>query len=154
MFDFSWSELGLIAVVALVVIGPKDLPRVMRILGQWMGRARAMAREFQGSLDQMMHEAELDEVKHNIQRATNFDIKREVRNTIDPKGEIERSLTDSTLRNPLAESPKPADEDKPAEAAKPAAALPPPEDFPPLAEPPSETEEVKSSAPEPEAHDR
>lgn len=154
MFDFSWSELGLIAVVALLVIGPKDLPRVMRILGQWMGRARAIAREFQGSLDQMMHEAELDDIKHNIDRATHFDLNREIRNTIDPKGEIERSFTDPTLLNPLADTSKPADEDKPAEAEKPAAALPPPEDLPPLAEPPPVTEETRSSAPEPEPHDR
>ena len=60
MFDFAWSELALIAVIALVVIGPKDLPRVMRIVGQWTRRARAIAREFQGSLDQMMRESELD----------------------------------------------------------------------------------------------
>ena len=59
MFDFAWSELALIAVVALVVIGPKDLPRVLKTVGKWVRKARAIAREFQGSLEQMVNEAEL-----------------------------------------------------------------------------------------------
>lgn len=62
MFDIAWSELGLIAVVALLAIGPKDLPRVMRTLGQWTRRARLMAAEFQGHIDEMMREVERDEV--------------------------------------------------------------------------------------------
>ena len=66
MFDLEWSKLALIAVVALVVIGPKDLPRVLRMVGQWVQRARSIAREFQGSLEQMMRESELEEVKRNL----------------------------------------------------------------------------------------
>jgi sec-independent protein translocase protein TatB len=113
MFDFAWSELALIAVVALVVIGPKDLPRVMRVVGQWVQRARAIAREFQGSLDQMMREAELDDMKRQFDRATSFDVEREIHQAIDPGGEIERSLNDPVLTNPLIEPPKP----EPAEKA-------------------------------------
>jgi len=71
MFDFAWSELAVIAAVALVVIGPKDLPRVMRTVGIWMGKARAIAREFQSSLDQMMREAELEEMRKQVEQATN-----------------------------------------------------------------------------------
>jgi sec-independent protein translocase protein TatB len=56
MFDFAWSELALIAVVALVVIGPKDLPRVLKVVGYWVRKARGVAREFQGSIDQMIRE--------------------------------------------------------------------------------------------------
>jgi len=106
MFDFAWSELALIAVVALVVIGPKDLPRVMRIIGQWTRRARAIAREFQGSLDQMMREAELDEVKRHIDRASSFNVENEIRRVVDPTGEVQRSLSEPVLTNPLAETPK------------------------------------------------
>ena len=51
MFDIGWSELVVIAVVALIAIGPKELPGVLRMLGQWMGKARKMAAEFQGQLD-------------------------------------------------------------------------------------------------------
>ena len=126
MFDFAWSELALIAVVALVVIGPKDLPRAMRLVGQWVQRARAIAREFQGSLDQMVREAELDEMKKQVDRATNFDIEREIHQAIDPGGEIQRSLEDPALANPLIEQPKP--EERPPDTA--VEATPPPEPLP------------------------
>jgi len=109
MFDFAWSELALIAVVALVVIGPKDLPRVMRTVGQWTRRARAIAREFQGSLDQMMREAELDEVKRHIDRASSFNIENEIRRTVDPMGELQSSLNEPVMSNPLADPVKPVE---------------------------------------------
>jgi sec-independent protein translocase protein TatB len=109
MFDFAWSELALIAVVALVVIGPKDLPRVMRIVGQWTRRARAIAREFQGSLDQMVREAELDDVKRHIDRASSFDVEHEIRRAVDPTGEFQQSLNEPVLANPLADPPKPVE---------------------------------------------
>ena len=63
MFDIGYSELLLIAVVALVVIGPKDLPNVMRTVGKWVGKARGMARHFRSGLDTMMREAELEEME-------------------------------------------------------------------------------------------
>ena len=63
MFDIGYSELLVVAVVALIVIGPKDLPRVMRTVGQWIGRARGMARHFRSGLDTMMREAELEEME-------------------------------------------------------------------------------------------
>jgi sec-independent protein translocase protein TatB len=63
MFDVAPSELLLVAIVALVVIGPKDLPKAMRIFGQWVGRARAMARHFRSGIDTMMREAELEEME-------------------------------------------------------------------------------------------
>jgi sec-independent protein translocase protein TatB len=122
MFDFSWSELALIAVVALVVIGPKDLPRVMRVVGYWVRQARSVAREFQGSVDQMMREAELDEVKKHFDKATSFDVEHEIRNAIDPGGELEHSLSDPLLTNPLIGQPKPEAETKPETAAIPAPA--------------------------------
>lgn len=63
MFDIAPTELLVIAVVALVVIGPKDLPRVMRTVGNWAGRAKGMARHFRSGLDTMMREAELEEME-------------------------------------------------------------------------------------------
>ena len=63
MFGIDSAELLIIAVVALVVIGPKDLPRVMRTLGNFIGRARGMARHFRSGLDTMMREAELEEME-------------------------------------------------------------------------------------------
>ena len=61
-FDIGWPELMLIGVVALVVIGPKDLPRAMRVAGFWIRKARTLSREFQSSVDQMIRESELEKV--------------------------------------------------------------------------------------------
>src|ERR1700710_2399195 len=63
MFDIGWSELVVIAVVALVAIGPKELPGVLRMVGQWMGKARKMAGEFQGQFREAMREAEMADLK-------------------------------------------------------------------------------------------
>jgi sec-independent protein translocase protein TatB len=120
MFDFSWSELALIAVVALVVIGPKDLPRVMRTAGMWMRKARSVAREFQGSIDQMVREAELEDVRETVQQATRFNIKDEFERHIDPTGELRDGLSDPTRPTQVAELPKPAS----AETAPPSAPAP------------------------------
>ena len=81
----------------------------MRIVGQWIRRARAIAREFQGSLDQMVREAELDEVKKHMDRASSFDVENEIRRVVDPTGEVQRSLSEPVLANPLADPPKPVE---------------------------------------------
>lgn len=67
MFDIGWSELFVIAIVALIVIGPKDLPQAFRLVGQWVAKARAMAREFQGHVDELMRETQVDEMKREFQ---------------------------------------------------------------------------------------
>jgi sec-independent protein translocase protein TatB len=66
MFDIGWSELLLIAVVALVAIGPKELPGVLRMVGQWMGKARRMAAEFQGQFQEALREAEMADLKKSF----------------------------------------------------------------------------------------
>jgi len=63
MFDVAPTELLLVALVALVVIGPKDLPRAMRFVGNWVGKARGMARHFRSGLDEMVRQAELEEME-------------------------------------------------------------------------------------------
>src|SRR5437868_9269086 len=68
MFDIAWSELFVIIIVALVVVGPKDLPKLMRTMGQWAGRARAMADQFRRSFDDMARQAELDELRTEVNR--------------------------------------------------------------------------------------
>src|SRR5437868_4794999 len=69
MFDIGWSELAVIAVVALVVIGPKDLPKVLRTAGYWMRKVRSIASEFQSSIEQMAREADLDELRKQVEEA-------------------------------------------------------------------------------------
>jgi sec-independent protein translocase protein TatB len=61
MFDIAPSELMIVALVAIVLIGPKDLPRVMRVVGQWVGKGRAMMRQVHGAVDEMIREAEVQE---------------------------------------------------------------------------------------------
>jgi sec-independent protein translocase protein TatB len=86
VFDIAWSELALIAAVALIVIGPKDLPRVMRNIGQWTRRARAMAADFQRNLDDMMREAELDEIRREVEKVSPADFKAKLEKMVDAKG--------------------------------------------------------------------
>ena len=135
MFDIAWSHLAVIALVALLVIGPKDLPRVLRTVGTWVGKARAVAREFQSSLDQMVREAELDEMKRQVESASSVNLERELENSIDPGGEMERSLKGPVLTGPVSPLPP----------AEPAVAQPPPAEHGPV-EPSAAAEPAKSAA--------
>ncbi len=83
MFDIAPTELLIVALVALVVIGPKDLPRVLRTVGQWVGRARGMARHFRSGIDTMIRESELEEMEKTW-RAENERIMREFPSAGDP----------------------------------------------------------------------
>src|SRR4051794_23470233 len=72
MFDISWGKLVIIGVVALIVIGPKELPTVLRTVGQWMTKIRRMASEFQGQFQEAMREAELSELKKQVDAANDM----------------------------------------------------------------------------------
>jgi sec-independent protein translocase protein TatB len=93
MFDIGWSELLVIGIVALIAIGPKELPGVLRAAGQWMGKIRRMANEFQGQFQEAMREAELSDLQKQATEMTNsitnFDP------LSDTQKEIERSLDTS-----------------------------------------------------------
>jgi sec-independent protein translocase protein TatB len=65
--DLSWSHILLLLIVALVVVGPKDLPRMMRVAGQWVARARAMADQFRKSFEEMARQSELDELRAELE---------------------------------------------------------------------------------------
>src|ERR1700733_7151428 len=101
MFDFAWSEIGLIAAVALILIGPKDLPVAIRTITDMIKKARRMASEFQTHVDEMMREADLHEVRDHIASIRNFDIRGEIERHIDP----DRSLRDTFASNPLEPAP-------------------------------------------------
>src|SRR5689334_12399509 len=137
MFGIEWSELAVIAVVALVVIGPKDLPRALRTLGIWVRKARSISREFQSSVEQMIREAELDEVRREIEQASKTNLQHELEKTIDPKGELADALRPPAMPS-LTEPPKTAvpTAASPAAAAEPTIAAPPPS--PPLPAPAAE----------------
>ncbi len=107
MFDIGWSEMAIIMLVALIVIGPKDLPRVARTLGRWVRKGRSLAREFQNQLEDMARETELDKVKTEIERAARTDVRTSVEKTIDPKGELKEAF-DPTAKSGARRSGKTA----------------------------------------------
>jgi len=106
MLDFSWSELVLIGIVALVAIGPKELPGVLRTVGQWMGKARKMAAEFQSQFQEAMREAEMADLKKG------FDEVREAASGLSTGNLI------SSLQKDVTNSLRFEDTDKPAETPK------------------------------------
>ena len=104
MFDFAWSEIALIGVVALIAIGPKDMPAALKGVAGVVKKARRMAAEFQTHVDEMMREADLHEVRQQIDEIRNFDLRGEVERTVDADG----SLRATFASNPLDEPAKPA----------------------------------------------
>ena len=132
LFDIGWPELLLIGVVALVVIGPKDLPRALRIAGYWVRKARTLSREFQSSVDQMIREAELDDMRDQLKKATEFDIEKEFHKTVDPTGELAESIKPPEIPDyfePPPASSEPSLATEPP-ASEPIEALPTPAETP------------------------
>jgi sec-independent protein translocase protein TatB len=130
MFDLAWSEIAVIAAVALIVIGPKDLPGAIKGIGEFVRKARRMASEFQTHVDDMVKDANLQEVRDQINEIRNFDIKGAIEREIDRDGTIRSSLSDPFSNTPTSLDPAPAaatDSAAPAEPAMEAAAAPAPE---------------------------
>src|SRR5215468_2444441 len=146
MFGIDSPELLVIAIVALVVIGPKELPGLLRTWGRWMGQMRNMAAEFRGHVDEMVRQSELDEVKKQLESAPGLDLQ-----ALDPTQQIKQHIQEgmaegekafneakSSFDNPLAEP-----ESAPQIAAEPAAEAAP-------AEPTTVAEAAPSEAAAPE----
>jgi len=92
MLDIGWTEIAIIAILAILVIGPKDLPKAMRSIAKIIGKTKAMMREFQNNLDEMIKETELDEVKKQIQSLNSPDFKNKILETVDKDGEIAKAM--------------------------------------------------------------
>ena len=99
MLDIGWSEMAMIALIALIVIGPKDLPRVMRTAGQWTRKARTAARDFQSNLEDMIEDEEIREAKESIETETrrlgkrdSFNIGKSLERHVDPDGSVRKSM--------------------------------------------------------------
>jgi sec-independent protein translocase protein TatB len=111
MLDFAWSELMIIGVVTLVVVGPKDLPFVLRTAGRWMGKARAMAREFQNNVDDMIREAELHEVHKQIADMSKINPLAGIENSLNVNPYPAPAIADPDVAHPLitpaADAPAP-----------------------------------------------
>jgi sec-independent protein translocase protein TatB len=144
MFDISWTEFLLIGVVALVVIGPKELPAVMRTMGQWTRKVRGMASDFQNQFQEAMREAEMADLKKQVDDMAR-DVKdmnplKGVRDDIENVGkDVEHSLSSAPEQTALpaagsepaltetAAEPAPAPAEAPAVPAVEVSSLPPPE---------------------------
>jgi len=114
MFGFSWIEIGIIMAVALVAIGPKDLPVAIRTVTGLMKKARGMAAEFQTHVDEMMREADLSEVKSELNKIRRFDFKSAAEQIIDPDGTL-KNLNETTAMTPITpyQPPIPVEEELP-----------------------------------------
>ena len=88
MFDIGWSEMAVIALIALLVIGPKELPRTMKAVAHWMRKARSLTREFQSGIDDMVREAELEDAKKALDATRSGNLQRTLANAIDPTGDV------------------------------------------------------------------
>src|SRR5262245_16252323 len=100
MFDFAWSEIGLIAFVSVMVMGPKQLPETMRTVAKVMRKVKNLGSEFQGHVNEMIREAELEEVRQKVQQFSQTSITSEVTKVVDPSGELHQALTGETLSSP------------------------------------------------------
>lgn len=110
MLDLGWSELLIIGVVALIVVGPKDLPKMLRTLGQYAGRAKSIAREFQRSMDDAARQADIEEL---------HEVKKGLDDMRSAQHKMQRDLSQSFLDSPSkSDSKKPA---KKSDSKKPAA---------------------------------
>ena len=89
MFDIGWPEFLTSLVVALLVIGPRDMPGALRQVGRWVRSARKVAREFQRHVDDAMREADLDDLKKGIDATRSFNVKRQVEKLVDPDGDLD-----------------------------------------------------------------
>jgi sec-independent protein translocase protein TatB len=161
MFDISWSEFLLIGIVALVVIGPKELPAVMRTLGQWTRKVRSMAAEFQNQFQEAMREAEMTDLKKSVddmaRDVADIDPLKGLREDVQSVGsEMQRSLSEPVEQTPAAAdaSAEPALTAPPPAAA--AEALPAPHgeaaEQAPVVTPAAEQPKAPTPADAPDAH--
>jgi sec-independent protein translocase protein TatB len=116
MFDFSWGEIMLIGAVALVVIGPKELPTVLRTAGQWMARIRRMAGEFQSQFQEALREAEMSDLKKQVDELNQT--ARDMSQPIDPKSFATESFATENKPDPSAAEPAAAPPSAPASDAQ------------------------------------
>ena len=151
MFDLSWGEILLIGIVALVAIGPKELPGVLRTLGQWTAKLRRMASEFQSQFQEAMREAEMADLKKQVDELTT---QAKGYANFDPVGEVRREFESTQHHIERAMTEKPALEAPGSLSGAEAPAVPPPDHVPAAAGPDAAAAPAAAPLPaEPKAHD-
>jgi sec-independent protein translocase protein TatB len=122
-FDIGWSEFMVIGIVALIVIGPKDLPAALRVAGYWVRKARTLSREFHSSVEQMMREVELHEVQQELKKATDINLDHEFQKIIDPVNDPAVATAPPAVPDYLDTTPAPVIPEEPAPLAVPVEAV-------------------------------
>lgn len=113
MLEVGWSELLVIAIILIVVVGPKDLPGMMRTFGRMMGRVRTMANEFRSQFDEAMREAELDDVRKGLSEVNKYNPASSLRDAINPIRQLGQDIkSDLQKAGDISVKPK-ADEGTP-----------------------------------------
>lgn len=156
MFDIGWTEMMVIALIALVVIGPKDLPGTLKTVSQWVRKARSLTREFQSGIDDMVREAELDDARKMLEETRRGNLEQTISNAIDPTGDVAdevREIESEARKQASAGSDDAAESSSADKAAavmtKPAANIAPPHSLSqPSAASDAETSSDASSAAE------
>lgn len=111
MFDLSWGEMGIIAVVALVVLGPKELPNALRTVSGLMKNARKLAGEFQSGVNEIIREADLEDARKKLQEVQSLNknqIKSAIEKAVDPTGEVKTALSEVDPTGPARTEITPA----------------------------------------------
>ena len=133
MFDFAWSEIVLIGVVALVLIGPKDMPIALKAITGMVKKARRMAAEFQTHVDDMVRDADLTEVRDQFRQIRSLDIRGTIARAVDSDGSIRNALKDPMREPPpVVTTPVEALPEHTIAPPEPVAAIPEPVAPPPV----------------------
>lgn len=103
MFDIGWQELFIVSILALIVVGPKDLPRALRNVMGIVRKARMMARDFQDSIDDVVRETDLEDMKNQIENLSDGDFNEQIQNAIGPTGDIASNLGMTEIHKELNE---------------------------------------------------
>ena len=109
MFDLGWGEMAVIALVAIIILGPKELPHALKTLGRAIRKVREVSREFQGHVDEMVREAELDDVRKQLEDVKGKGITKALQEQVDPKGEFDIRLDPTETDKPKAADGKAAE---------------------------------------------
>lgn len=115
MFDIGWSEMLIIGVVVLVVLGPKELPHALKTFSHWMRAARKLGSEFQSGVNEIVREAELEDAKRELQKISSHSISDKIEKAIDPSGDLKKAINE-----PVSEAKAALTEPKTEAEAEPA----------------------------------
>ena len=104
MIDIGWSEMAVVALVALLILGPKELPQAMRMAASWIKKARSVTREVQSGINDMIRDADLEDARKAVQSAQPGNLEKAIGDAVDPSGSVSQSLSDVEKETRKAET--------------------------------------------------